>query len=394
MKKVLTFGMIAFLAMSFVACHNDDPDNSNVTPPVVAVAPNTLSGVVADMQGNALGGATVTLGAMTATTDNEGVYFFSDVAEGTHVVTAAAEGMISVSTVLEVVKSETTQNLVWNATLSREVSADVNVTIAGGGSGSVESEALVNNDEGKVEIEVTVPENIVPKDTKITITPIYTEESASISRAARADESTMLIGATLSCSDATLELKDNIDLKFNLDGSIATSVVAKKYINGQWVEVPNSVIDDNVVISAKEFTAYGIFLRVDVSKKVSTESIVFEQSEWDNLYGSRTVYVSEASFAYKVGTQINTTATNKLEGLLIEYLSRLCGAGVKTVNGSYPINVELPVGTALQIAGAQERTEVTVSGNDKSVTGTSYGTTTVRVTTYNRQHNGGGSVLQ
>lgn len=159
------------------------------------------------------------------------------------------------------------------------------------------------------------------------------------------------------------------------------------------MEAPHSVTDGNVVISTRDFTSYGIFLKVNVSTTLSTEKLLFAQSEWDNLYGRTDMNVEEASFSYKLGTQITSKATNKLEGLLIEHLARLFGATVTEAQGSYPINVTLPVGTALTVEGAQERSDVTVSANSKSVTGTSYGTVNVRVTTYNRNHNGGGSSL-
>lgn len=392
MKKILIYGMLAFLGVSLSACHkHHDPSYDDVTPPEVAVAPNSLSGIVTDMQGNPIAGATVRLGSESATTGEDGVYEFGNVTEGTYTLSASAKDMFEATGSLTVDKSATTRHYVWNATLARVNKTSFNVTVADGGQGQVESDALKGNDEGKVDISVNVPDNVVPEDTEISITPIYTEASASVRSAA--EEETLLIGATLACSDPSLSLSQDIELTFALDSSIASSVTTKKYVNGRWVEAPHSVTDGNVVISTRDFTSYGIFLKVNVSTTLSTEKLLFAQSEWDNLYGRTDMNVEEASFSYKLGTQITSKATNKLEGLLIEHLARLFGATVTETEGSYPINVTLPVGTALTVEGAQERSDVTVSANSKSVTGTSYGTVNVRVTTYNRNHNGGGSSL-
>lgn len=392
MKKILIYGMLAFLGVSLSACHkHHDPSYDDVTPPEVAVAPNTLSGIVTDMQGNPIAGATVRLGSESATTGKNGVYEFGNVTEGTYTLSASAKDMFEATGSLTVAKSATTRHYVWNATLARVNKTSFNVTVAGGGQGQVESDALKGNDEGKVDISVNVPDNVVPEDTEISITPIYTEASASVRSAA--EEETLLIGATLACSNPSLTLSQDIELTFALDSSIASSVTTKKYVNGRWVEAPHSVTDGNVVISTRDFTSYGIFLKVNVSTTLSTEKLVFAQSQWDNLYGRNDMNVEEASFSYKIGTQITSKATNKLEGLLIEHLARLFGTTVTEAQGSYPINVTLPVGTALTVEGAQERSDVTVSANSKSVTGTSYGTVNVRVTTYNRNHNGGGSSL-
>lgn len=392
MKKILIYGMLAFLGVSLSACHkHHDPSYDDVTPPEVAVAPNTLSGIVTDMQGNPIAGATVRLGSESATTGKNGVYEFGNVTEGTYTLSASAKDMFEATGSLTVAKSATTRHYVWNATLARVNKTSFNVTVAGGGQGQVESDALKGNDEGKVDISVNVPDNVVPEDTEISITPIYTEASASVRSAA--EEETLLIGATMACSNPSLTLSQDIELTFALDSSIASSVTTKKYVNGRWVEAPHSVTDGNVVISTRDFTSYGIFLKVNVSTTLSTEKLVFAQSQWDNLYGRNDMNVEEASFSYKIGTQITSKATNKLEGLLIEHLARLFGTTVTEAQGSYPINVTLPVGTALTVEGAQERSDVTVSANSKSVTGTSYGTVNVRVTTYNRNHNGGGSSL-
>lgn len=54
--------------------------------------------------------------------------------------------------------------------------------------------------------------------------------------------------------------------------------------------------------------------------------------------------------------------------------------------GTYPINVTLPVGTAMNISGRQEVTTLTASALGRSVSGKQYGTVSVITRTWNRQH--------
>ena len=49
----------------------------------------------------------------------------------------------------------------------------------------------------------------------------------------------------------------------------------------------------------------------------------------------------------------------------------------------------MPIGTALQLSGTQQVTTLTVSAQNRSVSGRQYGDVSVSATTYNRNHNGG-----
>lgn len=49
--------LTACLMTGFIGCSDDDPNYDNVTPPAVVVAPNTLTGVITDNQGNPLSDA-------------------------------------------------------------------------------------------------------------------------------------------------------------------------------------------------------------------------------------------------------------------------------------------------------------------------------------------------
>ena len=56
--------LIAGLTMGVAGCSDDDPDYDNVTPPVVEVASNTLTGVITSLSGEGISGAKVSLGEL------------------------------------------------------------------------------------------------------------------------------------------------------------------------------------------------------------------------------------------------------------------------------------------------------------------------------------------
>lgn len=397
-KKGAFMLLVASLSWGMASCSDDDPDYENVTPPEVAVAPNTLSGVITGISGDPIADATVTLSgtaSATAKSDAKGIYQFEDVKAGTYQLKAEAAGKLAKEGELTVASTGKSQNLVWNAILATEVKKEISVSTTETSTGNVDTETLKGNEKAEVKVEATIPPSAVEaeegEEVKIIVSPVYDAGSVAGGRAVapRADESTMLVGATLACSKSGAKLKAAIELGFNVDGEVAAGVEAKQYKDGKWVTVQSRTEDGKVIIPADEFTSYGLFLGVSFSSSSSTEPVSFSQSKWDNLYGSTDMPVGSASYTYKVGTEINTTGTSVLTALLIEKLAQRFGTSVSTVTGSYPINVSLPVGTMLSVSGVQSKSNVTASAKGKSVSGTQYGTVTVAVATANRQHSGG-----
>ena len=381
--------LIAGLTMGVAGCSDDDPDYDHVTPPVVEVASNTLTGVITSLNGEGISGAKVSLGEdNSATTDANGVYLFKDVKAGTYQLKAEAEGKLSHTGTLTVADVKKTQNLVWNAALASDVKKEVSVSADAPSEGKVETETLKGNEEAKVEVKAEIAAGAVDTDAdvKVIISPLYREEDV----VTRAADETMLVGAALSCNKEGVSLKKAIELSFELDTELAGKVEVKQYKNGEWVKADSRVEDSHVIVAASEFASYGLFLGVEFSEKKSTEVVAFEQSKWDNLYGSKDMSVGEAAYIYKTGTEISTEGTSKLTALLVEKLAQRFGATAVTVSGSYPINVTLPVGTMLEISGVQEEWSVSASALGKSASGTRYGIVTVAVVTSNRQHTGGG----
>lgn len=384
--------LIAGLTMGVAGCSDDDPDYDNVTPPVVEVASNTLTGVITSLNGEGISGAKVSLGeGNSATTDANGVYLFKDVKAGIYQLKAEAEGKLSHTGTLTVADVKKTQNLVWNAALASDVKKEVSVSADAPSEGKVETETLKGNEEAKVEVKAEIAAGAVDTDAdvKVIISPLYKEEDV-VARAARATDETMLVGAALSCNKEGVSLKKAIELGFELDSELASKVEAKQYKNGEWVKVDSRIEDGRVIIAVSEFASYGLFLGVEFSEKKSTEVVAFEQSKWDNLYGSKDMSVGEAAYIYKTGTEISTEGTSKLTALLVEKLAQRFGATAVTVSGSYPINVTLPVGTMLEISGVQEEWSVSASALGKSASGTRHGNVSIEVATSNREHTGGG----
>ncbi len=390
-------GALLLLSISLMSaassCHSDDPGIDDVTPPVVTEV-NNISGSVAAMDGKPIEGATVTMSGTasgTATTDSNGYFIFDNVKSGDYKLEVSAPGKFSKSTNVTVAK-ENASNVVWNVMLASESSVtEITVTPDAQSDDEVKTEALEGNDHAEVPIEIEVPANSVNKSATITMQPIYdSAEAEALTKAVRAaDESTMLVGARLSCDDSSVVIENPLILTFNVDEETASSITGKKYVNGRWVDVPFRTEGGKVIVEADEFTSYGVFLGVSFTSTGRNVDIVFEQSEWDNLYGRASLDIGDVSYDYKVGTKIETMGTNVLTALLVETLARRFGANAYDAKGSYPVNITLPIGTAFSLSGTQQVNTVTASARNRSVTATQYGTVTVITKTWNRNHTGG-----
>lgn len=386
MNKLTLVGVSVLLCASLSACHDDDPNYDQSLPPVVNVAPSTLSGVVTTVKGEPVSGATITFGSLSATTNADGYYLISGIGAGTTEITISAQGMITKKDHITVESVNPTRNVTYSAILNKEISNAVNVTVNEGGAGSVESEAITGNVKGEIEMTMNVPSKTVPENTTITISPIYTEESAMIVRAA---SETMLIGANITCSDPNLRLTSPLTVSFAVDETVIEHVETRQYVNGAWQAVAHTSNANGIVVSTTHIAPIGLFFSVDVTETRSSVALTFTPSLWNNLYGEYDITAGEATFTYKSGSEYNTVGATTLEALLIERLASIVGPTVKEMQGNYPLNVVLPIGTAIGISGSQATTRVSVASRSHTVTALRYGTVTVTTHSYNRQHNGG-----
>lgn len=396
MRKFLKFGVFALLGMALTfgaaSCSDDDPDYSNVTPPTVAVT-HSISGRVTGVNGEGLS-ATVSMNGNSVTTNADGTFVFEDVDAGTYTLRAEASGKISKETSVTVSSANNAVNPVWNVSLSN-VGTEITVNANGSAEGSVVSETLKNNESGEIEMTLTASAGAVAAGNEIIVTPLYSlEEAANVtvrSIGTRATASTLLIGTKVSCSDASATLPDNanVTLEYDVDPELAPTITAQKYVNGQWVDADYTVGDDGkVTVTVDQFTSYSLLCIANLSMTTSSEALTFNSDSWDNLYGSSDISVTSSSYTYHIGTDV-PTSNSRIMAYLIEIVARAAGAGVTTATGTYPINVTLPIGTAMSISGEQQVTTWTASMLGLSVSGKQYGTVSVITRTWNRDHTGG-----
>lgn len=395
-KKGAFLLLVVSLAMGVTSCKDDDPDYENVTPPVVEAAPSQITGVVTAMNGDAIAGATVkaTAGStnLTATTKADGSYVMEEAATGTYAMEVTAEGKQAVTGELTIGKAG--EVAVYNAMLAN-VGKEVTVSATEEVVEVTTTEVPEDNKEAEVTTEATIPAAVIEDmEAKIILTTVYTEKAAAKGRAlskagTRAPKSTMLMGTDVSCSKPGVELQQPISLSFDLGEEVVSVVTVKKNVNGNWENVDAKKEGNKVTVDAGEFGTYSVFAEVDVTFSTSSEAISFSQAEFDNLYGSKDMQVGNVTYTYKQGGEIDK-ATGKLNAQLRQILAhQIQGNKVTTATGTYPLNVTLPVGTALTLKGSQQLTTVTASCEGKSASGKVYGNVTVSATSYNRQHTGG-----
>lgn len=400
MKKILKSGVYALLSVSLVcgmvSCSDDDPDYSNVTPPTVAVAPSQIAGLVSSMKGDAIGNATVKAIAggkeVTAQTKADGTFVLEDMAKGTYDMEVSADGKQTVTGKLTISKDGETA--VYNAMLAN-AGVEVEVSEAEETVKTLTTEVPEDNKEAEVTTETTIPAAALSDaDAKIILTTVYTEDAVAQGRAmskadTKATQNTMLMGIQVSCNKDGVELDKPVSLSFDLGEEVVEVVTVKKNVNGNWQEVSAQKNGNKVVVDADDFGTYSVFADVDVTFSASTEPISFDNSEYDNLYGSKDLTVGNVTYTYKQGGEIEK-ATGKLNAQLRQILAhQIQGNKVTTATGTYPVNVTLPVGTALLLSGNQEVETVTAICNGKSASGKVYGNVSVTATAYNRQHTGG-----
>lgn len=391
MKKFMNFGVLALLGMALTfgmtSCSDDDPDYSNVTPPTVELAKANISGMVTTIGGKPIEGARVSalMGSdmLTAMTDANGEYKLEGVKNGTYTMQAIADGKQTMSGSVTVADGETAA---WNTRLSNEATT-VSVSQTEETSVEVVTETLENNEEAQVTTVTIIPAAAVEEGEEIIVTPVYSTDYVATKAATTKDF--MVMGINISCSNPNAVLKAPIKLTFDLTDDVIAQIKPMKEVNGSWVEAEVTEEGEKVVFTVDAFTTYSLFINATLNQNASTEAISFAQAEYDNLYGASEMSVGTATYTYKMGSEIGQHS-NLLGAYLAEILAQqMAGSTVKTVNGSYEINVTLPIGTALTLSGKQAVETTSIAAGSTTVSGKSYGKVSVTANTYNRQHNGG-----
>lgn len=391
MKKFMNFGVMTLLGLTLTfgaaSCSDDDPDYSNVTPPTVELAEANISGMVTTRSGQPIAGAKVTAkmgsNTQTATTDANGEYKLEGLQNGTYTMEASANGKQTTTGSVTVTKGETG---VWSTRLTNEATT-VSVSQTESTTVEVVTETLENNEEAQVTTVTVIPAAAVEEGEEIIITPVYSTDYVATKAATTKDF--MLMGINISCSNPNAVLKAPIKLTFDLTDDVIAQIKPMKEVDGSWVEAEVTEEGEKVVFTVDAFTTYSLFINATLNQNASTEAISFAQAEYDNLYGASEMSVGTATYTYKIGSEIGQHS-NLLGAYLAEILAQqMAGSTVKTVNGSYEINVTLPIGTALTLSGKQAVETTSIAAGSTTVSGKSYGKVSVTANTYNRQHNGG-----
>ena len=153
-------------------------------------------------------------------------------------------------------------------------------------------------------------------------------------------------------------------------------------------EITFTVEDDYVLFDIDDFGLYYIIGDVEVSISNSSTPITVS-GNLDNLYGASDLTVGSISYTYKVGGELDAPkgkAASLLHGILT---GKANCSKVQEKTGSYPLNLVLPVGTAATASGTQTVTVITLSGFGQSLSAKVYGSVTITVSTYNKNHSGG-----
>lgn len=393
MRKSLKFGVLVLLGivlpLGAISCSDNDPDYNNVALPTVNVK-HSISGRVTGISGEGLS-ATVSLNGTPLPTQADGTFVFENLSTGTYTLKAEASGKVTRKTTVTIDNTNSV-NPVWNVTLSNE-GTEILINPDGPVKERLISETLKGNESGEIEITLTAPSEAVPAGNKIIVTPLYSLEEATDadarSASTKATESTLLIGTKVKCSDASATLRETITLEYDVDPEIAKTITVQKYVGNEWTEAGYTVTGGKVSVIVDQFTSYSLLCNATVNTTVTSEPVMFTPDSWDNLYGSGDMYVSSAAYSYKIGTEISSAENNKINAYLIEIVARTAGSGAVTATGTYPIDVTLPVGTAMSISGQQEVITLTASALGHSVSGKQYGTVSVVTDVWNRQHTGG-----
>lgn len=390
MKKYL-IAMAAFMALATTSCDWGDPEyDKTLEPPVVAVTPSTLSGVVTDLNGKAIKGATVNFGGESATTGDNGEYSFSGIKGGAQSLVVSAQGYFTKTLAIAVPDvTHATYALTGNAVLNAEVKQAIAVKANEDSEATVETQSMASNKEmGQVEVTVEVPAAAVSDaDAVVYVSPICTEEDAVA--ASRANEEIMVTGAALSCNKPNATLAKAIAIDFKVDDSVKNLAHVKAFKNGKWVAVSSENTATGIRVMADSFTSYAVFVVVNMVNTHKTIDVKFSESNFDNRYGKSPLYVGEVTYSYNTGIQFNSKATNNLEGLLIEYIARNYGVSYMSNTGVYVVNDYISVGLGLKFVGTQSVNEITVSNTN--VSASNYGEVKVSTVGYKRNHEGGGA---
>lgn len=269
-------------------------------------------------------------------------------------------------------------------------------------------------DAAQVRINVTMPDDALDGETpgeapaEISLLPVsnkanaeYLEEmtdgAARAVARAESEEHLELGGVVLRCNKSNVTLKKPITLEFDVDDSLTADDLSAEQWDaeqGKWIPVDKIVNKGKVTIAAAKFASYVLTLKAKIVSTASgSEPLNLAQTEWDNTHGAATMTVANIDYTYKMGTTLTSTIVkgNKVQAYLINALIERFGITAYLMKGSYPVDIELPVGTGMRASGVQYTTERNITFKNVAIKGVTYGTTALSVSTYSLKEHTGGS---
>jgi len=307
-KHRLSWALLALilgLSLMVFGCSSDDDDNP--TDPGGGGGGTdgvgSISGVITDQNGIPRFGATVGVNAQTATSNEQGYFVLTAVAEGSQIVTFYLDGYMSTFRVAEIVEGQSVHfgEIVLVLVESGTVQADVGGRVAtGDGDGEVEFEAdsFVDGAGNVYDGEVTVQLNaVLPDDDEFYGT--FPGEFEGV----REDGETVVPFVSfgfmtvemMSESKAPLQLADGVTAALSLTipedkAMTAPATIPMWYFDettGQWMEEGEATLDGNVYTAdVAHFTTWNWDLPVD---DICSITGVVVNSEGNPVSGARVV---------------------------------------------------------------------------------------------------------
>lgn len=381
---------LLLMTAGMTSCSDDDDKYDNVTPPVVVVK-HEITGSVLTAAGEPITGASVKMvngsKTATATTDAQGAFTFADLSDaGTYTLTAEAKDRVTKTAEATIEASGKSQSKVVSIVMEK-VPTVVTVKATEETKMTVTPEASKANVAAAVPVEVKVPAQTFPEGTKLSIS--VNLGSTGVVTKANVDMSLFSVSIL---SDKAMNAGSKFDIKLPAlpAGAVVKVGGATTQLKDGVVEIQGTQIKPNVTLTVVAG------LTMSSTSAVGSVAVSFAQAEFDNLYGSKPISVKNPTYTYFQGMEAPTAADVKKA--LSSYSEANCAMIAsamgqntkKTVTGTSTMDMELPIGTKLNLTGVQKTTKTTWTVGGKSFTTTTYGDVAVTIAITNRQdHNGG-----
>lgn len=397
MKRLLSMMAAAAAVLLTGACSPHDPEYP--TPPKLDIASVRLEGVVTDRNGNPIPNAVITVpGVGVFITDEEGFYTTESLLPNKDMiypVVASADGMYSRPAEVRVEKTDKDVILFQNFVLYR-VSPIVPFErnpITGEIEGLVLTDYIIHNNNAEVEVFGRVVD--CPPGCAFTLQLFYdvTEfpwEQAKMTKAPYVEEEMFFCYHFAQTAGPTTPATFAISINEEVQGQ--TSIRRYDEDADLWEDVRYRSTPDTAYLEQVLPGYYGVFCDVTKDILTSVEPLEVEPDTLDNLYGSRDRLLTSIVYSYTSGVEISTyQGVDQLKALLLEELAYDYGLNGVTRIRTIPVDVTVPVGTAIILSASQTEDDITYTRHGKSVHGYIYDAVNMRYVSFNRRHTGGGN---